>query len=124
MLTIVNMGLPLGDLLGLVIAGPLVQATQYVSVQLGQKATNCPAHLTTSCFISRWRAAFWLIAGLSIVPLIGTIFLVKSRPVLSRRTEKRVDWLGMFLFTAGPTLLFYPLSQARSAPKGWATPCE
>jgi hypothetical protein len=124
MLTIVNMGLPLGDLLGLVIAGPLVQATQYVSVQLGQKATNCPAHLTMSSFISRWRAAFWLIAGLSIVPLIGTIFLVKSRPVLSRRTEKRVDWLGMFLFTAGPTLLFYPLSQARSAPKGWATPCK
>lgn len=83
------------------------------------------AHESNRLFsVCRWRAAFWLLAGLTVIPFIGTILLVKGRPILASKGDRRIDWLGMFLFTAGPILLFYPLSQARSTRNGWGTPCE
>jgi hypothetical protein len=49
---------------------------------------------------------------------------VKGRSVGLSRADKRVDWLGIFLFTAGFVLLFASLSQARAARNGWATDCK
>ena len=36
-------------------------------------------------------------------------------------TDKRVDWLGAFLVTAGLTLLLFILSDGSIAPNGWST---
>jgi hypothetical protein len=52
-----------------------------------------------------------------------TVLFVKGRPVALGQADKRIDWLGVLLFIAGFTLLFYPLSQARSAKHGWETDC-
>lgn len=72
----------------------------------------------------RWRAALWFLAGLTLIPIIVTILFVKGRPVALRQADKRIDWLGVLLFIAGFTLLFYPLSQARSTKHGWGTDCQ
>lgn len=71
----------------------------------------------------RWRAAFWFLAGLSALPAIGTALLVRKRPVELSRADRRIDWLGVVLFVAGFILLFFSLSQARSAKHGWETDC-
>jgi hypothetical protein len=61
---------------------------------------------------------------LTTIPLLGTLILVKARPIALAQADKRIDWLGGSLFTAGFALLFYSISQARSAKHGWATDCE
>ncbi|KAJ9118223.1 hypothetical protein QFC22_004130 [Naganishia vaughanmartiniae] len=97
LLSIANTGLPMGNLVALGVVGPLIEAT------------------------NQWRSAFWCLAGMTVLPFLGTALFVKNRPILARQADRRIDWIGGFLFTAGFALLFYPLSQARSTPKGWAT---
>jgi hypothetical protein len=60
----------------------------------------------------------------------GLIFLCLAGGVLSfdpdqpsREQDKRVDWIGALLVTAGLVLVIFVLAQGESAPKQWATPC-
>lgn len=41
----------------------------------------------------------------------------------STEVDKRVDYIGAFLVTAGLTFIIFVLSDGSIAPKGWATPC-
>lgn len=41
----------------------------------------------------------------------------------SEEKDKRFDWLGAFLVTAGLVQIVFVLSQGELAPKKWATPC-
>jgi hypothetical protein len=52
-----------------------------------------------------------------------TVFGVKDRAISLSRADKRIDWLGAILFTSGFVLLFFSISQARAARKGWASNC-
>lgn len=38
-------------------------------------------------------------------------------------SDRRVDWLGAFLVTAGLVLIVFVLGQGEVAPQKWATPC-
>lgn len=38
--------------------------------------------------------------------------------------DKRIDWLGAFLVTAGLVLIVFVLGQGESAPQQWRTGCE
>lgn len=67
---------------------------------------------------------FYLVAGLSLLPLVGILLVAKSSESTSEPVDKRIDWLGGLMFTSGSVLLFFCLSQAFSAPNGWATPCK
>lgn len=58
-----------------------------------------------------------------MVPLTG-IFFVKNRRPLQTAQNKKIDWLGGILFSAGFCLLFFCLSQALSEDKGWGTACK
>lgn len=44
--------------------------------------------------------------------------------VPSEEVDKRIDWLGAFLVTAGLVLIVFVLSQGELAPQGWSTPCK
>lgn len=41
----------------------------------------------------------------------------------SEEVDKRVDWIGAFLVTAGLVLIVFVLSQGELAPQKWSTPC-
>jgi len=61
--------------------------------------------------------------GIVVLCFIGGLFSFdKDKP--SSELDKRVDWLGAFLVTAGLVLIVFVLGQGELAPKQWATPCE
>ena len=41
----------------------------------------------------------------------------------STEIDKRVDYIGAFLVTAGLTLIIFVLSDGSIAPQGWSTSC-
>jgi hypothetical protein len=61
---------------------------------------------------------------MAAVTLLAGTFGIGDRPVALSPADRRVDWLGGFLFTAGFVLLFFSISQARAARNGWATDCK
>ncbi|KAF7327956.1 Glycoside hydrolase family 38 protein [Mycena kentingensis (nom. inval.)] len=60
--------------------------------------------LLTQYTAATWHSPFYLIAG------------------ISTEKDRRVDWLGGFLVTAGLVLLVFVLSQGPVASNGWKTP--
>ena len=42
----------------------------------------------------------------------------------SEEVDKRIDWLGAFLVTAGLIFVIFALGQGKTASQGWATPCK
>jgi predicted MFS family arabinose efflux permease len=70
-----------------------------------------------------WRPVFYIIAGVAVLPLVGTYFLVPNlKP--SKEDNKRIDWLGGALVTVGLILLLFVLADGLNAPNGWKTGCE
>ncbi|THH29106.1 hypothetical protein EUX98_g5070 [Antrodiella citrinella] len=68
-----------------------------------------------------WRTMYWVVAGLAAVCLTLSFFIVeKDGP--STEIDKRVDWVGSFLITAGLVLIVFVLSDGELAPKQWTTP--
>lgn len=74
--------------------------------------------------INSWRAIFWLISGLDVIPFAGVFFLAKHRREADEHNDRRIDWIGGTLFTAGAVFFFFCLSQALSELKGFRTPCK
>ncbi|KAF7789732.1 hypothetical protein EIP86_000678 [Pleurotus ostreatoroseus] len=90
-------GAPMGGATGLLVGGALVQ-----------------------CTAQTWRSLFYFLTGLAGVAFIGGMFFIDNDPP-SVEADKRVDWLGAFLVTAGLTLLLFILSDGSIAPNGWST---
>ncbi|KAF6746905.1 efflux protein [Ephemerocybe angulata] len=69
-----------------------------------------------------WRSSFWLMAGLNLLSAIGGF--VSITPDLKEHLplDRRIDWLGSFLVTAGLVLIVFVLSQGEIAPQQWRTP--
>ncbi|KAJ6498364.1 major facilitator superfamily domain-containing protein [Mycena vitilis] len=67
-----------------------------------------------------WRAPFFLFAGLSLLCFLGGLFTVDA-DAPSTEEDKRVDWIGAGLVTAGLVLLLFVLGQGQAAPRGWKT---
>jgi len=54
--------------------------------------------------------------------MIGGAFSI-DRDQVSTEVDKRVDYIGAFLVTAGLTFIVFVLSDGSIAPQGWATSC-
>ncbi|KAJ6480375.1 MFS general substrate transporter [Mycena sanguinolenta] len=67
-----------------------------------------------------WRSPFFLFAGMAALCFIGGIFTIDS-DIPSPDTDRRIDWIGAFLITAGLALLLFVLGQGQLAPHGWKT---
>ena len=52
----------------------------------------------------------------------GLISIDNDSP--SEEQDKRIDWAGAFVVTAGLTLIIFILSQGDVAHKQWSTPCK
>ncbi len=80
--------------------------------------------LSTCVFFSRqtWRSSCYLLSGITMLCFIIGLFAIDSDEP-SQEKDKRVDWFGAFLVTAGLVQITFVLSQAGLAPKKWATPC-
>ncbi|CAL1716634.1 unnamed protein product [Somion occarium] len=77
--------------------------------------------LLTEFAPATWRSMFFVVAGLSVLCIAGALLLVeRDRP--STEQDKRVDWLGAILVTAGLTLVVFVLSDGEVAPRQWSTP--
>ncbi|KAF5341786.1 hypothetical protein D9611_001152 [Ephemerocybe angulata] len=92
-------GAPLGGVFGTAVGGAL---TEYTA--------------------KTWRSSFWLMAGLNLLSAIGGF--VSITPDLKEHLplDRRIDWLGSFLVTAGLVLIVFVLSQGEIAPQQWRTP--
>ncbi|KAJ7776161.1 MFS general substrate transporter [Mycena metata] len=87
--------------------------------------------LRSSCFhVSRnrvffasttWRSPFYLFAGMSALCAVGGLFAIDA-DLPSTEPDRRVDWFGAFLVTAGLILLIFVLGQGQLASHGWRTP--
>jgi len=89
-------GAPVGGAFGTIIGGVLTQLSA-----------------------DHWRAPFFLSAGLSGLCALGA--LASFGPdILPTEIDRRVDWIGAFLVTAGLSLIVFVLGQAPAV--GWKTP--
>ncbi|PPR06397.1 hypothetical protein CVT26_004843 [Gymnopilus dilepis] len=68
-----------------------------------------------------WRSSFYLMSGLTLLCCLGGLVSIDRDPA-SEEKDKRIDWIGAFLVTAGLVLIVFVLSQGEIAPDKWATP--
>ncbi|KAL4260570.1 Major facilitator superfamily (MFS) profile domain-containing protein [Pleurotus pulmonarius] len=91
-------GAPVGAAFGMAIGGALTQLT-----------------------VKTWRSTFYLSTGLTVLCLLlGLVAIDRDQP--SSEQDKRVDWLGALLVTAGLVLIVFVLGQGEIAPHAWSTP--
>lgn len=111
-------GAPVGAVFGTAVGGILTEFTKFVILA---SAANC---LLDACAFSRqtWRSSCYLLAGITTLCFIGGLFAINADEP-SEEKDKRVDWFGAFLVTAGLVQITFVLSQGALAPKKWATPC-
>ncbi|CAL1712621.1 unnamed protein product [Somion occarium] len=76
--------------------------------------------LLTEFARATWRSMYFVVAGLSVICIVGAVLLVE-RDHPSTEQDKRVDWLGVVLVTVGLTLVVFVLSDGEIAPRQWST---
>jgi hypothetical protein len=118
-------GAPVGGAFGMTIGGALTQLTR-----------SAPSR--RACVQSDWlgmprrpgwRSTFFFIAAIGVVCLVGGAASIGADPPLRQRAgaapevDRRVDWLGALLVTAGLVLIVFVLSDGETAPHGWQTGC-
>lgn len=62
-------------------------------------------------------------AGLNAAAALGGILSIAPDSGEFLPEDKRIDWLGSFLVTAGLVLIVFVLSQGEIAPQRWRTNC-
>jgi F0F1-type ATP synthase membrane subunit a len=60
---------------------------------------------------------------MSALCVFGGIFAIDPDEPTAE-SDRRVDWIGGFLVTAGVVLILFVLGQGQLVPQGWKTPCE
>jgi hypothetical protein len=70
-----------------------------------------------------WRTAFYITCGIAIIPVIGAFWAVPShRP--EPGADRRIDFFGALLSTAGLVMLLYVFTSGPTASQGFRTPGE
>ncbi|CAD6589695.1 MAG: hypothetical protein TREMPRED_005476 [Tremellales sp. Tagirdzhanova-0007] len=71
-----------------------------------------------------WTYLFYIIAGASLVPMVIGILVIprETRRLRGDGRDRRIDWLGGLLVTAGTSLFMFSIVQSGIVPKGWSTP--
>ncbi|KAI0781757.1 major facilitator superfamily domain-containing protein [Abortiporus biennis] len=90
-------GAPIGAALGSLIGGVLTQLT-------------APS----------WRSTFYLLSGLCLITFFGALVSF-DWDVIPSEIDRRIDWLGAFLITAGLVLIVFVLSDGSLTERGWKT---
>ncbi|KAI0077783.1 MFS general substrate transporter [Panus rudis PR-1116 ss-1] len=90
-------GAPVGAAIGSVIGGILTQLTS-----------------------QSWRSTFYLLTGISALVFIGGLFSM-DKDVIDKTMDRRLDWIGALLVTAGLVFIVFVLSDGSIAENGWAT---
>ncbi len=90
-------GAPMGGAIGNIIGGALTQLTK-----------------------PTWRSSFFLIAGLSLGAFLGGLLSI-DKDVPYEGIDRRVDWFGAFLVTAGLVFICFALSDGPTAPNEFKT---
>ncbi|EAU84975.2 efflux protein [Coprinopsis cinerea okayama7 len=68
-----------------------------------------------------WRSSFYLMAGMTFLSMVCGVFCIRSdTPPVD--VDKRIDWLGALIISAGLVLIVFVLGQGEIAPNKWATP--
>lgn len=91
-------GAPVGGAFGIIIGGVVTQLAD-----------------------EHWRGTFFLAAGLSALTLCGGALTMPPDKV-DLEADRRVDWIGAALVTAGLVLIVFVLGQGEIAPQRWKTP--
>lgn len=91
-------GAPVGGAFGIIVGGVVTQLSD-----------------------DHWRGTFFMAAGLSALTLIGGL-LSMSPDKVDWEADRRVDWIGAALVTAGLVLIVFVLGQGQIAPHQWRTP--
>ncbi|KAK0218562.1 putative efflux transporter [Armillaria nabsnona] len=96
--TAFSAGQPVGTALGTVVGGAMTQLTK-----------------------QSWRSPFYLISGLSLATLVLGLYAIEEDfPAIEM--DRRIDWIGLVLISAGLMLVVFVLSQGEMAPEQWKTP--
>jgi len=64
----------------------------------------------------------YLFAGINVICFAGGAFAI-DKDVPNLVDEKKVDWLGAFIITAGLVFILFVLGEGEGAPRGWSTSC-
>ena len=68
-----------------------------------------------------WRSTFYFSTALAVVYLaLGWFSIDEDYPLVG--IDRRIDWLGAFLVTAGLVMIVFVLGEGGVV--GWATPCS
>ena len=70
-----------------------------------------------------WRSSFYLLSGFTMLCFFGGLVSF-DKDIPSQEADKRIDWLGAFLITAGLVFIVFVLGDGEIAPKKWRTPCK
>jgi predicted MFS family arabinose efflux permease len=73
-----------------------------------------------------WSYLFFLVAGMALIPIVIGYFTIPKdvKRLPGSGVDRRVDWIGGFLVTAGLSLFIFSLVQSGVVPRGWSEPCE
>ena len=103
--------------MGTILGGAFTQYTKCVTLFISPQSSTDDIPRDT------WRAVFYFCAALAGVCFLGGMYAIRADPP-STEKDRRVDWLGSFLVTAGLTLIIFILAQGEIAePKQWGTAC-
>ncbi|WWC69719.1 uncharacterized protein I206_103662 [Kwoniella pini CBS 10737] len=71
-----------------------------------------------------WQFVFFILAGLALIPIVAGTFVIPRDPpqTITATTNRRIDWLGAFLITAGLCLFSFAITQSGLVENGWAQP--
>jgi hypothetical protein len=64
----------------------------------------------------------WILGGLAAIIFAVAFYVIPTDA--PRPADRRIDWVGAVLVTAGLIGLQFAISQAPIAPNGWKTNCK
>ncbi|KXN82109.1 hypothetical protein AN958_03163 [Leucoagaricus sp. SymC.cos] len=99
-------------------ARSLAFATFAAGAPIGAVFGSAMGGVLTEKTAPTWRSVLYLFAGINVICLIGGIFCI-DKDVPNTVDDKKVDWLGAFLITAGLVFILFVLGEGET--RGWST---
>lgn len=101
-------------------ARSLAFATFAAGAPVGAVFGNIMGGVLTERTAASWRSALYLLAGVNVICFVGGLLAI-DKDVPNSVDEKKVDWLGAFIITAGLVFILFVLGEGEGAPRGWST---
>ncbi|RPD55048.1 efflux transporter [Lentinus tigrinus ALCF2SS1-6] len=95
-------------------------ATFAAGAPVGAAIGSAVGGVLTQLTAQSWRSTFWFLTGLSFMCCVGAMISI-DRDVPYELADRRVDYVGALLVTAGLTFIIFILSDGPTAPDTWKT---